>query len=59
MAKTHPLKFIAFVLGLLALFVVSSTNLFANRATGLPQTGAVEYIHVDTDTTGHTGDVPR
>jgi hypothetical protein len=52
MAQTHPLKFIAFLLGLLALFIVSSTDLFAIPATGSAQTGAVEYIHVDVATNG-------
>ncbi len=50
MAKAHPLKFIAFILGLLILFIISSTDMFATRATGQGQSGAVEYIHVDTAT---------
>ncbi|MFA5868063.1 MAG: DUF2341 domain-containing protein [Actinomycetota bacterium] len=50
MAKAHPLKFIAFVLGLLVLFILSSTDMFATWVAGQGQSGAVEYIHVDTAT---------
>src|SRR5574340_576003 len=57
MAKAHPLKFIAFVLGLLILFVLSSTDMFATRATGQGQLGAVEYIHVDSATTAADGKI--
>lgn len=55
MAQTHPLKFIVFLFGLLILFAVSGTNMFARLVIGQGQAGAVEYMHVDVDTNGQTG----
>ncbi|MFH1736789.1 MAG: hypothetical protein ABH838_02720, partial [Actinomycetota bacterium] len=55
MAKNHPLRFIAIILGMLTLFAVSSTDLFMSRATGQAQPGAVEYLHVDAPNTVNAG----
>lgn len=55
MAKNHPLRFIAIILGMLVLFAVSSTDLFIPRAAGQAQPGAVEYLHVDAPNIIHAG----
>jgi len=51
LARTRPIKFIGLLLGLLAVYLVSGTDMFSRSAKGEAAAGAVQYVHVDAPTT--------